>query len=355
MASAGDPMRRDEIRPVKRRVEDDLIVRPGVVGVDIGEKVTGGRPTGHPAIVVAVRRKLPADELPPGQLIPSEIDGVPTDVVEEEYVLHPAVIPLGEEDSDTGADPGAAPPLARTIVGGLSMGPCRPIRLAPPDVPQPGDYTTAGTIGALVTDRGGSGAAMVVTNFHVACVDDAWSVGDTMVQPSRMDGGRCPQDVFGTLARAALSGRVDGAIVELTEVRPHENAIAGIGPVRGEAEAAVGMSVRKRGRTTGLTTGRVASVDATLSVNYGNGLGVRTLRDQIRVVADGERFGDRGDSGAVIVDAARRVVGLYFAGTVDGRVGFANPIAAVLTELDVRLCTRPPHQRAPGLAERAEP
>ncbi|SHE49927.1 chymotrypsin family serine protease [Streptoalloteichus hindustanus] len=351
MASAGDPMRRDEIRPVKRRVEDDLIVRPGVVGVDIGEKVTAGRPTGRPAIVVAVRRKLPAAEVPPDQLVPPEVDGVPTDVVEEDYVLHPAVIPLGEEE----ADAGSVPPPDRTIVGGLSMGPCRPIRLAPPDVPRPGDYTTAGTIGALVTDRGGSGAAMVVTNFHVACVDDAWAVGDTMAQPSRMDGGRCPQDVFGTLARAALSSRVDGAIVELTEVRPHQNAVAEIGPVHGDAPAAVGMAVRKRGRTTGLTTGRIASVDATLSVNYGNGLGVRTLRDQIRIVADGDRFGDRGDSGAVIVDAAQRVVGLYFAGTVDGGVGFANPIAAVLTELDVWLCTQPPRQRTPDLAERAEP
>ena len=30
---------RAEIRPVKERVEDELISRPGVVGVDIGEKV----------------------------------------------------------------------------------------------------------------------------------------------------------------------------------------------------------------------------------------------------------------------------------------------------------------------------
>src|SRR5436853_3696553 len=33
---------RAAIRPVKEQIEDDLISRPGVVGVDIGEKLTKG-------------------------------------------------------------------------------------------------------------------------------------------------------------------------------------------------------------------------------------------------------------------------------------------------------------------------
>ncbi|GGM69608.1 hypothetical protein GCM10012275_45080 [Longimycelium tulufanense] len=349
MAKNDDPMRRDQIRPVKRRVEDEFLARPGVVGVDIGEKVTGGRSTGRPAIVVYVQRKRPADEVSQSELIPEEIDGIATDVVEEDYVLHQVVLPIGSE-----AGTPAPAEVARAIVGGLSMGPCRPIRLAPPDVPVPGEYSTAGTTGAVVTDRGGSGTVMMLTNFHVACVDDAWSVGDTMAHPSRVDGGQCPRDVFGTLARCTLSSHVDGAVVELVESRTHDCAIADLGPIAGEAEATIGMAVRKRGRTTRVTSGRIASTDATLALNYGNGLGIRTLRDQIRIIADPVPFGDRGDSGAVVVDGANRVVGLYFAGSRDGRSGFANPIGRVLEELDVRLCTQPPSPRGPDSAKRAE-
>ena len=48
---------RDDIRPVKRAWEDVLLARPGVVGVDIAEKVSDGAPTGRLAIVVHVEVK----------------------------------------------------------------------------------------------------------------------------------------------------------------------------------------------------------------------------------------------------------------------------------------------------------
>src|SRR6185312_7752430 len=51
------------IRPVKERVEDALLQRPGVNGVDINEKVTNGRPTGELAIVVYVDEKKPKSRL----------------------------------------------------------------------------------------------------------------------------------------------------------------------------------------------------------------------------------------------------------------------------------------------------
>ncbi len=69
---------------VKRRVEDDLLRLPGVHGVSVEPKRTGGRETGRAAIVVFVTRKRSGAELPAPERIPSEIDGVPTDVVESE-------------------------------------------------------------------------------------------------------------------------------------------------------------------------------------------------------------------------------------------------------------------------------
>jgi hypothetical protein len=332
MTSADDLVRAG-IRPVKRRVETDLLSRQGVVGVDIGEKVTAGRRTGRLGIVVYVRRKHSAARLRPADLVPAEIDGVATDVVADDIVLHRALLAT---DADFPSARGAE--RHRHVVGGISIGPWRTVLLAPPDVPRRGEYAIVGTLGALVTDRSGYGQVMGLTTFHAACVDDAWSVGDEMVHPSRVDGGVGPADVVATLCRAALSGSADAAALLLTPRRRFRPSIVDIGAVTGSAVATRGTIVRKRGRATGLTTGRITSVDATVLIDYRDGLGVRVLRDQLRVEAvGGAVMGDYGDSGAAVVDPDNRVVGLYLAGNPSGTVAFASPIGAVLDQLDVDL------------------
>jgi hypothetical protein len=327
--TTADELVRAGIRPVKRRVEVGLLSRRGVVGVDIGEKVTAGRRTGQVGIVVYVRRKLPAARLLASDVVPAEIEGIATDVVADDVVLHRALL-------DSEFPPARGAERHRQVLGGISLGPWRTVQLSPPDAPRPGEYAIVGTLGALVTDR--VGHVMGLTTFHAACVDDAWSVGDEMVHPSRVDGGS-HGDVVGTLCRAALSGSVDGAAVLLAPGRSYRPSIVDIGPVTGTAAAARGGVVRKRGRTTGLTTGRIASVDATVLMDYRDGLGVRVLRDQIRIEAVGGIMGDYGDSGAAVVDPDNRVVGLYVAGNTSGTVAFASPIGKVLDELDVDLIT----------------
>ena len=42
----------------------------------------GGEPTDEIAIIVSVRRKVPAADLRPGEGIPYRLEGVPVDVVE---------------------------------------------------------------------------------------------------------------------------------------------------------------------------------------------------------------------------------------------------------------------------------
>lgn len=316
---------RAAIRPIKRHVEDQLLARPGVVGVDIGEKVTGGKPTGRAAIVVYVGVKRHSQRY----AIPVQYGGVPTDVVEESFSPHRA---LAWSDGVHGGE------RHRCLVGGIGVGPCRAIRFVPPDVAVPGDYSVVGTLGALVTPREATPRVMALTAFHVACVDDAWAVGDPMAHPSVVDGGHPWDDRIGTLARAALSGSVDGAALLLGSHLDCRAEVVGLGPVRGRAKAVVGTAIRKRGRTTGLTEAVVASTDASVSLDFGNDLGVRTLRDQVRLQAPpGHRFGDHGDSGAVLLDDTNHVVGLYCAGNPDGSIGFANPIDHVLDQLDVDL------------------
>ena len=70
---------REEIRRIKKRVEQELLKRPGVTGVDINYKTVNGVRTDTLAIVVYVKKKR--DVTGPDR-IPAEIEGVPTDIVE---------------------------------------------------------------------------------------------------------------------------------------------------------------------------------------------------------------------------------------------------------------------------------
>ncbi|MCG8925606.1 S1 family peptidase [Lentzea sp. CC55] len=332
-----DENAREAVRPVKRMVEDEFLSRPGVIGVDIGEKVTGGRPTGEAAIVVYVCAKGPEH---PRQ-IPVEVGGVPTDVVAEPIVLHRARAVRYSDEQPVAGERHAV------LRGGIGIGPARAFRIAPPDVPKACDYVIAGTLGAFAVTREEPRKVLGLTTFHVGCVDDSWAVGDEFVHPSRVDGGVPGADGVAVLDRAALAGAVSAAGLRMGD-RPFRAEVLEIGAVTGSARAEIGSSVRKRGRTTGLTYGVVASTEATIRLDFGDGIGVRTLRDQIRVHS-AERFGDHGDSGAVLVDADNRVVGLYVAGS--GSTGFANPVEPVLRQLDVELLTPGvPESRRPGPA-----
>jgi hypothetical protein len=329
-----DENEREVIRPIKRRIEDEFLTRPGVIGVDIGEKVTAGRPTGRAAIVVYVCAK--GSDQP--RQIPAEVGGVPTDVVAESIVLHRARVIRSQDEQPVAVE---RHPVLR---GGIGIGPARSFRVVPPEVPKAGEFVIAGTLGAFAVTRAEPRKVVGLTTFHVGCVDDSWAVGDEFVHPSRVDGGVPGADQVAVLDRAALAGSVSAAGLRMGS-RPFRAEVLDIGAIRGSAPAVIGSTVRKRGRTTELTYGVIESTDATLRLDFGDGIGVRTLRDQVRVHS-AERFGDHGDSGAVLVDADNFVVGLYVAGS--GSTGFANPIEPVLRQLDVDLLT-------PGVPETRRP
>jgi hypothetical protein len=205
----GDMAELGVVRDIKRRLQDDLLGRPGVTGVDVGHKIVAGRKTDEVAVRVFVERKrnVRAD-----QRVPPEVDGVRTDVIQLRF--KPNVERMRMLDVELMVDAARYGDLR----GGMSIGPCRSLHLLPPEVPAEGDYVFVGTLGALVTDTG-TGERMMLTNFHVAALDDGWNAGDTVAQPSLVDGGRCPADVVGTLQRAVIAGStgaggpgVDGAV-----------------------------------------------------------------------------------------------------------------------------------------------
>lgn len=59
-----------------------LMSRPNVVGVGVGFATRAGFPTDQIALVVMVESKFEAQALPPGALLPRQIDGVRVDVQE---------------------------------------------------------------------------------------------------------------------------------------------------------------------------------------------------------------------------------------------------------------------------------
>lgn len=319
----------------KESVEDEFLKKENVTGVSIGIKKTGGVDTGELAIIVYVAEKKDAKSLSKEELIPKRVGDIKTDVVQRTFVLHPLMAKV--QDKKLQVDP----TRYDSITGGISIGPCRSVHLEPPEVEAPGDYVFTGTLGAVVKDNA-SGENMLLSNFHVMCIDDQWKVGDQMSQQSLVDGGTCPADVVGELQRAALTESVDCAISSYTADRPISCEIKEIGDVTGIADTAIDMAVRKRGRTTGLTYGRVVSTTLTVKINYGDGLGVRLLRNQIDIEPDkskNDMFGDHGDSGSVVVNDKSQVIGLHFAGDNTGS-GVANPIKAVMEALNIAICIK---------------
>jgi len=319
----------------------EIMSRPNVVGVGVGEKISKGKKTGEICVVVLVRQKLPPAGLTKEALLPRTLDGVKTDVIE-----------VGElRAQQTRTD------RWRPAPGGVSIGHYQ---------------ITAGTLGCAVRDRA-DGSRLILSNNHVLANSNAANLGDAILQPGPADGGSASNDTIAHLERfcsiefsispptcslafgfasfgnflASLAGSSHrlqtykaapqaANLVDAAVARPINDAdvldeILEVGVVSGTLPASLGMMVRKSGRTTAFTTGEITVLDATVSVNYGGGK-IATFENQI--VAGPMSQG--GDSGSLVVAGDElKAVGLLFAGS--DRSTIINPIQAVLDCLNVDL------------------
>jgi hypothetical protein len=76
----------ERVLAAKQATASRLLAVPGVHTVAIGAKQVGGYSTNELAIVVFLEKKRAASELPADELIPPELDGIKTDVVESEPI-----------------------------------------------------------------------------------------------------------------------------------------------------------------------------------------------------------------------------------------------------------------------------
>ena len=183
-----------------------------------------------------------------------------------------------------------------------------------------------------------------LSNNHVYALENDAPIGSNVLQPGRYD-LNCASGsnaLLGTLTRFVqiqfstnANNRVDGAIAAAPTTNLGKSTPSdGYGtPGSTIAAAALNQVVRKYGRTTGLTTGSVVSLNATVNVGYSSG----TARFVGQIVIRGKgQFSRGGDSGSLIVNGSNRPVGLLFAGSSNGYT-IANQIGDVLSALGVTI------------------
>jgi hypothetical protein len=196
---------------------------------------------------------------------------------------------------------------------------------------------SAGTLGFFAR-RNSDGILGLVSNNHVLALADGGQEGDPILHPSPADGGEAPRDLiarlcgdFPRLERRAP--RVDCAFARLLPgIEYHSEEAWSRSPVLPEKAGAVA----KIGRTTAATKGRITAFELNqVGVMYSSNR-VIFFDGQIEIRSDdGSPFGAGGDSGSLVFTLPDyHPVGLLFALSATGTI-YANPIDAVLSELDV--------------------
>jgi hypothetical protein len=232
----------------------------------------------------------------------------------------------------------------------------------------------SGTIGYFCTRRARLRRRKeihLLSNSHVfadlrkSAVDE----NDLIMQPSPGEPGS--NRPIGTLVNFSqlkfddiqAPNRVDAAIARLWETHHHQPLIPLIGALKGHVEKRdvdIGEAVRKFGRTTGYTEGKIFSICLDIWIRYDRTGQSAFFQDQFLCEPASPQFTKfvaKGDSGSLLVDAKQHAVGLIFAGTsevpastpaaakfkppdppkkIEG-YGVANPISEVLDRMRIEL------------------
>ncbi|MCU0511449.1 MAG: S1 family peptidase [Anaerolineae bacterium] len=394
-----------QLLEAQRRFQLMLLAKAGVIGVGLGYRDFKGERTDELCLVALVEEKKPVETLRREDLVPRDLEGIKTDVLETGPIRAQNIGPRDRWR-----------PL---IPGGVSIGHYK---------------VTAGTLGVLVRDKV-TGEPLLLSNNHVLANSNDALIGDPILQPAALDRGLNPADVVARLERfrelryvgdpvvpppvspppppppplphdplpipdpnpnpnpnpgtgtpprssgcdiadlvatfgnvlARLNGSekrlavqsataeaapllnttgpttveaqmaipdnsVDCALARPINPAMFSSDIRNIGRITGTRLPALGMRVRKTGRTTDTTEGVVNLVNATVDVGYSTARGPRTARFVGQVIASGMSQG--GDSGSLIVMSGSQIaVGLLFAGS--GVSTIFTPIDRVLDEMNI--------------------
>ncbi len=349
MSSKG-PEDYQRVGQIRKLVEDDFMRRQNVVACGVGFKMVAGQELLEPCVKVSVSEKKPISALAVADIIPENVDGVPTDVVETGQI---EAYGLDRKN------------VLRPLRPGISIG---------------HRGGTAGTLGAVV-ERGGQ--RYILSANHVLALLNEGEPGDPIYQPGPSDGGdekhtvavlaeyipiRFGEGAAETAADAAaisaqaaepqgcsailatllssasrstspqptmpvLTGnQLDAALARPVDgITLNPDIVDLGGPPSGITHPLLGMKVVKSGRTSGLTEGQIVQTDVTVDVRFGG----RTARFHNQMMTT--PISSPGDSGSLVLDFERGAVGLLFSGST--AVSICTPIQVVLSALNVTLVT----------------
>lgn len=313
-----------------------------IVGVGQGHKYVRGENTGKKVLTILVKKKYCISDLQRNTIVPKTMDSIATDIIE-----------VGEitllQDRVT---------FNRPAQPGMSLGHYK---------------ISAGTFGAVVKDKS-TGELLLLSNNHVLANitngnDARAQIGDPIIQPGLYDGGnlenstlahlvrfvplysergssRCkiaqtfemllnkcirifqPKYQVQVLRESEKFNLVDCAVAKPVNPEDISAEILEIGVVAGVKEAALGLPIKKSGRTTGITSNQVLATNITIKISmHSQNYGIFT--DQILAGP----MSMPGDSGSLVLTNDNYAVGLLFAGSEQATI--FNKIDYVLDKLDV--------------------
>lgn len=313
-----------------------------IVGVGQGHKYVRGKNTGEEVLTILVKKKYREAELKRHTIIPRAINNVTTDVIEVGDIRL-----LNERVS-----------FKRPAHPGMSLGHYK---------------ISAGTFGGVVKDKK-TGQLLLLSNNHVLAnisngLDDRANIGDPIIQPGTYDGGnlenntlahlwkfipihhelessRCkiakafemiinkcihyvyPQYQIRVVRETEKLNVVDCAVAKPENISDISAEILEFGLVAGVREAALGLPIKKSGRTTGVTYSTVIATNVTFKVSLSN-QGYAIFTEQVLAGP----MGMPGDSGSLILTEDNYAVGLLFAGSEQATI--FNKIEHVLEKLEI--------------------
>lgn len=291
---------------------ENLLSLPNVIGIGLGDKFTDNKNTNEKCIHVLVNKKIQKENLSQSDLIPTTYNHILTDVIEIGTIKA-----LGFTSK------------IRPAKFGYSVG--------------LSTSNSAGTAGCMV--KSGSGVSVkyyILSNNHVIAGENNAILNTAILQPARLDGGVFPADQIATLSKfipilfetptTSPINEVDCAIGLISNHNLITPEINWIGFPKGIVGPTLNTTVKKAGRTTGLTEGTILTIGATVRVTYSNN---KTALFKNQIITNSISAG--GDSGSLLLDMNDNAIGLLFAGSNVATI--YNPISSVLNQLQVLLVT----------------
>jgi hypothetical protein len=199
-----------------------------------------------------------------------------------------------------------------------------------------------GTVALALPDHLLPGRSILISCNHVFACLNAGLVGDAILRPDYLEGGRWPRNAVGALMsfvpvnltpNALNSVDVALAVVPAEAAAPFK--VRGIGVISPQIadDVAPGDSVQKVGRSTGRTIGTISSVGAIVKINYR-----RLGFEDVTVIFEDQLVTNNmcayGDSGSLLLNHAAQPVGLLFGGSTSHT--FYNKLTNVLLKTGIR-------------------